>query len=89
MSQQIEAHEAAQAKEPRGEWHYAPERPIGNNALFEFRWRIDRISACYCDYWLNLSETVIFLLVAIGGWALLEAPLGEMSLLSWGWAGII
>ena len=89
MSQQIEAHEAAQAKKPRGEWHYAPELPIGNNPLFEFPWRIDRIAAYYRDYWLSLSETVIFLLLAIGGWALLEAPLGDTSVLSWGWAGII
>ena len=47
MSQQIEAHEAAQAKKPRGEWHYAPELPIGNNPLFEFPLRIDRIAAYY------------------------------------------
>mgnify|MGYP004174104539 FL=1 len=66
MSQQIEAHEAAQAKKPRGEWHYAPELPIGNNPLFEFPWQIDRIAAYYRDYWLSLSETVIFLLLAIG-----------------------
>ena len=54
MSQQIEAHEAAQAKKPRGEWHDAPELPIGNNPLFEFPWRIDRIAAYYCDCWLSL-----------------------------------
>ena len=89
MSQQIEGHEAAQAKKPRGEWHYAPEMPIGKKPLFEFPWRINRIAADYRDYWLSLSETVIFLLLAIGGWALLEAPLGTTSVLSWGWAGII
>ena len=81
MSQQIEAHEAAQAKKPRGEWHYAPELPIGNNPLFEFPWRIGRLATYFCDYWLSLSETVIFLLPAIGGWALLEALLGDMSVL--------
>ena len=57
--------------------------------MFEFPWRIGRIAAYYRNYWLSLSETLIFLLLAIGGWALLEAPLGDISVLSWGWVGII
>jgi len=32
---------------------------------------------------------VIFLLLATSGWALLTAPLGDMSVLSLGWVGII
>ena len=89
MSEQVGAHEAAPRAAPKGEWHYAPELPIGNNPLFEFPWRIDRILSYYREYWLSLSETVVFLLVAIAGWALLEAPLGDMSVLSAGWAGIV
>ena len=71
------------------EWHYAPETPIGNNPLFEFPWRRDRIFAYYRDYWLTISEVTIFLGLAIGSWGLLATFLGDMSVLSWGWVAII
>ena len=47
MSEQVGAQEAAPRAAPKGEWHYAPELPIGNNPLFEFPWRIDRILSYY------------------------------------------
>ena len=44
-----------------GEWHFAPDLPIGNNPLFVWPWRIRDIIAYHRDYWLTLSEAVIFL----------------------------
>ena len=71
------------------EWHYAPDLPIGNNPLFEFPWRASRIIPYYRDYWLSLSEAVIFMVLAAGGWALLRTPLGDMSSFGAGWIAVI
>ena len=81
--------QTSEAAPAPNEWHYAPETPIGNNPLFEFPWRRARIVAYYRDYWLTVSEVTIFLGLAIVGWLLLAGPLGDMSVLSWGWAGTI
>ena len=59
------------AEAPRagaGEWHFAPELPIGNNPLFVWPLRIRDIVAYHRDYWLTLSEAVIFLGLAVAGW---------------------
>ena len=72
-----------------GEWHYAPDLPIENNTLFTWPWNWRRIAAYHRDYWLTLSEVSLFLIIAVGGWALLAPWFGDMTTLSAGWVGSI
>ena len=65
MTEHMTSNGEAVTRIPASEWHYAPDLPIGNNPLFEFPWRIDRILSYYREYWLSLSETVVFLLFAV------------------------
>ena len=80
------------AQSPRaaaGEWHFAPDLPIGNNPLFVRPWRIRDIIAYHRDYWLTLSEAVIFLGLAVAGWWALRPVLGDMSVVAPGWIGAV
>lgn len=85
MSEQQDSVAATATRAPSAEWHFAPDVPIGNNPLLEFPWRFGRIISYYRDYWLSLSEAVIFMVLAAGGWTVLQEPLGDMSVLSAGW----
>lgn len=89
MTQRQEAEMTAGGRARSTEWHYAPDVPIGNNPLFEFPWQADKIVAYYRDCRLSLSEAVIFMLLAVGGWALLQGPLGDMSVLSPDWIAMV
>ena len=81
------------AEAPRagtGEWHFAPDLPIGNNPLFAWPLRIRDIVAYHRDYWFTLSEAVIFLALAVAGWWSLRSILGDMSVvLAPGWIGAV
>jgi sterol desaturase/sphingolipid hydroxylase (fatty acid hydroxylase superfamily) len=70
-----------------GEWHYAPDLPIGNNPLFVWPWDWRRIVSWHRDSWLTLSEVSLFLVIAVGGWWLLAPWLGDMTTLSGDWVG--
>ena len=84
--------------EPRKEWNYAPELPIGNNPLFDWPLNIRAIFIYYRDSWLTLSEVSLFAILAIGGWWAHQAGLGGVgglggvdgrggvAGLEWGWA---
>lgn len=89
MAEKANVMDAGGTTTKTSEWHYAPDLPIGNNPLFEFPWRASRIISYYRDYWLSLSEAVIFMVLAVGGWALLQTPLGDMSSFETGWIGVI
>ncbi|MEC8517046.1 MAG: sterol desaturase family protein [Pseudomonadota bacterium] len=80
------------AEAPRagaGEWHFAPELPIGNNPLFVWPLRVRDIVTYHRDYWLTLSEAVIFLALAVAGWWGLRSIHGDMSVLAPGWIGAV
>ena len=62
--------------EPRKEWNYAPELPIGNNPLFDWPLNVRAIFIYYRDSWLTLSEVSLFAILAIGGWWAHQAGLG-------------
>ena len=89
MTKHVTSNGEAVTRIPASEWHYAPDLPIGNNPLFEFPWRADRIISYHRDYWLSLSEAVIFMALALGGWGLLRGPLGDMSVFAADWIGIV
>ena len=89
MTEHMTSNGEAVTRLPASEWHYAPDLPIGNNPLFEFPLRADRIISYHRDYWLSLSEAVIFMALALGGWGLLRGPLGDMSVFAAGWIGIV
>jgi len=89
MAEQEKAGMDTATRTRSAEWNFAPELPIGNNPLLEFPWRADRIIAYYRDYWLSLSEAVIFMVLAVCYWAVLQAPLGDMSVVSPGWVGMV
>jgi hypothetical protein len=85
--------------EPRKEWNYAPELPIGNNPLFDWPLNVRAIFIYYRDSWLTLSEVSLFAILAIGGWWAHQAGLGgvgglgcwilagwNVGGLEWGWA---
>src|SRR6056300_1952839 len=76
------------AAAPR-EWHFAPDLPIENNPLFTWPLNWRRIVGYHRDYWLTLSEVSLFLIIAVAGWALLAPLLGNMSVLSFGWIGMV
>ena len=67
--------------EPRREWNYAPELPIGNNPLFDWPLNIRAIFIYYRDSWLTLSEVSLFAILAIAGWWAHQAGLGGVCLL--------
>ena len=73
-------------KMKRSEWHYCPDVPIGNNPLFEWPWRIEKIIAYHRDYWLTVSEVSFFLILAMAGWFWHQSHLGGLSQLSLDWA---
>ena len=89
MSEQQDSVAATATRAPSAEWHFAPDVPIGNNPLLEFPWRFERIISYYRDYWLSLSEAVIFMVLAGGGWVVLQGSLGDMSVLSAGWVSLV
>ena len=65
--------------EPRKEWNYAPELPIGNNPLFDWPLNVRAIFIYYRDSWLTLSEVSLFAILAIGGWWVHQAGLGGVA----------
>lgn len=72
-----------------GEWHFSPDLPVTNNPLFEWPLDARRIAAYYRDYWLTISEVSIFLALAVFGWIFLSDHLGDMSVFSAQWIGVI
>ena len=74
------------AENKRTEWHYHPDFPIDNNPLFSWpvRWREALIY--YRDGWLTLSETTLFIAMAVIAYMWLSPSLTTTAIFSLDWA---
>ena len=56
---------AEQTKAASREWNYHPEFPIDNNPLFSWPIRWKDAAVYYRDGWLTLSESSLFIIMAL------------------------
>ena len=80
---------AEQSKAAAREWHYHPEFPIDNNPLFSWPIRWKDAAVYYRDGWLTLSESTIFIIMAVAAFYFASPSLTQTATLSWDWAAFI
>ena len=71
------------------EWHYHPEFPIDNNPLFSWPIRWKDAAVYYRDGWLTLSESSLFIIMALTALYFASPSLTTTANMSWDWAAMV
>ena len=71
------------------EWHYHPDFPIDNNPLFSWPIRWKEAAIYYRDGWLTLSESSLFIIMALAALYFASPSLTTTTNMSWDWVAFI
>ncbi|MEM7428314.1 MAG: sterol desaturase family protein [Pseudomonadota bacterium] len=76
---------ATQQKQRRSEWNWQPEGPVENSPIFA--WPPQPVAAFkwLARTWLQLSEQMIFALIAVAIWLYVQPPLEDCKGFALGW----
>ena len=67
------------------EWNWHPNLPVAVSPIFSWPPKPIATLKWFTNYWLPVTESLIYALLAVGVWFFLVPPLEEMRALDWGW----
>ena len=67
------------------EWHWHPDLPISNSAVFSWPPNLVGIARWFRRTWLSASLTVVWFVLAVGVWHYLYPSTTRMAAFEWGW----